>query len=85
LHQLLVPFPDGLGSLPMPQREARGSVFGWAAGPAPDRFLGPAALTLITEAAADRPALCLINDAQRLDRVRSRCSDSSRADSTPIG
>ena len=31
LHQLLVPFLDGLGSLPVPQREALGAVFGLAA------------------------------------------------------
>jgi hypothetical protein len=28
LHQLLVPFLDGMRSLPVPQREALGSVFG---------------------------------------------------------
>ena len=70
LHQLLVPFLDGLGSLPVPQREALGAVFGLAAGPAPDRFLvGLAALTLITEAAVERPVLCVIDDAQWLDRA----------------
>ncbi|MBV9095807.1 MAG: AAA family ATPase [Streptosporangiaceae bacterium] len=70
LHQLLMPFLDGLGSLPAPQREALRSVFGFAEGPAPDRFLvGLAALTLITQAAAERPVLCVIDDAQWLDRA----------------
>jgi DNA-binding CsgD family transcriptional regulator len=70
LHQLVMPFLDGLGSLPGPQREALGSVFGLAAGPAPDRFLvGLATLTLITEAAVERPVLCVIDDAQWLDRA----------------
>ena len=70
LHQLLVPFLGGLGRLPDPQREALSSVFGLAAGPPPDRFLvGLATLTLITEAAAERPVLCVIDDAQWMDRV----------------
>jgi DNA-binding CsgD family transcriptional regulator len=70
LHQLLVPFLDGLGRLPARQRQALGAAFGLAAGPAPDRFLvGLATLTLITEAAAERPVLCVIDDAQWLDPV----------------
>jgi DNA-binding CsgD family transcriptional regulator len=70
LHQLVMPFLGGLGNLPAPQREALGSVFGLAAGPAPDRFLvGLATLTLITEAAVERPVLCVVDDAQWLDRA----------------
>lgn len=68
LHQLLMPFLGGLESLPVPQREALGSAFGLAGGLAPDPFLvGLAALTLITEATARRPVLCVIDDAQWLD------------------
>ncbi len=70
LHQLLVPFLAGLDELPGPQRQALGSAFGLVAGPAPDRFLvGLAALTLLTDAAADSPVLCVIDDAQWLDQA----------------
>jgi DNA-binding CsgD family transcriptional regulator len=70
LHQLLVPFLDGLDGLPRPQRRALGSAFGLVDGPPPDRFLvGLAALTLLTDAAAGRPVLCLVDDAQWLDQV----------------
>ena len=70
LHQLLVPFLGGLERLPAPQRGALSAAFGLAAGPAPDRFLvGLAALTLITGAAVEQPVLCVIDDAQWLDRV----------------
>jgi DNA-binding CsgD family transcriptional regulator len=71
LHQLLVPFLGGLELLPEPQRQALGSAFGLVAGPPPDRFLvGLAALTLLTDAAAaTRPVLCLVDDAQWLDQV----------------
>jgi len=70
LHQLLVPFLGGLEGLPGPQRQALGSAFGLVAGPPPDRFLvGMAALTVLTDAAAARPVLCLIDDAQWLNPV----------------
>ena len=70
LHQLLVPFLGGLPELPAPQRQALGSAFGLVDGPPPDRFLvGLAALTLLTDVAAERPVLCLVDDAQWLDEV----------------
>jgi DNA-binding CsgD family transcriptional regulator len=70
LHQLLIPFLSRLDGLPRPQRQALESAFGLVAGPAPDRFLvGLAALTLLTDAAAGQPVLCLVDDAQWLDQV----------------
>ncbi len=70
LHQLLVPFLDGLDLLPAPQRAALMSAFGLTEGPPPDRFLiGLATLTLLTDAAASQPVLCVIDNAQWLDQA----------------
>jgi DNA-binding CsgD family transcriptional regulator len=69
LHQLCSPLLDGLGRLPPPQREALGTAFGLASGARPDRFLvGLALLTLLSDAAEEQPLVCLIDDAQWLDR-----------------
>src|SRR3954454_25027765 len=68
LHQLCAPVLDGLDRLPGPQRDALAITFGLDAGPAPDRFLvGLATLNLLSEAAQERPLLCVIDDAQWLD------------------
>ena len=73
LHQLLLPFAGGLEHLPGPQRLALGTVFGLATGRATDRFaVGLATLTLLTDAAETRPVLCVVDDAQWLDRVSLR-------------
>src|SRR4051794_2174394 len=70
LHQLCAPMLDQLGRLPAPQAEALEIVFGRASGPAPDRFLvGLAVLSLLAEVAEDRPLLCVVDDAQWLDRA----------------
>jgi DNA-binding CsgD family transcriptional regulator len=69
LHQLLVPFLGALDRLPEPQREALASAFGLVAGAPPDQFLvGTAAWTMITEAALEQPVLCIVDDAQWLDK-----------------
>jgi predicted ATPase len=69
LHQLCAPFLDRLERLPDPQREALGTVFGQSAGAPPDRFLvALAVLSLLSEVAEERPLICLVDDAQWLDR-----------------
>ena len=68
LHQLCVPLLDRLQRLPAPQRYALEIPFGLSEGPAPDRFfVGLAVLGLLSEAAEERPLLCVIDDAQWLD------------------
>ena len=70
LHQLCAPLLGRLDRLPAPQRDALRIVFGLTAGPAPDRFLvGLAALSLVSEAAEQRPLLCVVDDAQWLDQT----------------
>jgi len=69
LHQLCGPMLGGLGRLPPPQRDALGTAFGLSSGAQPDRFLiGLAVLSLLADAAEERPLLCLVDDAQWLDR-----------------
>ena len=73
LHQLCAPVLDGLDRLPGPQRDALAIAFGCSAGPVPDRFLvGSATLSLLSEAAQDRPLLCVIDDAEWLDRASAQ-------------
>ena len=73
LHLLCVPVLDRLDHLPSPQRDALGTAFALTDGPAPDRFLvGLAVLGLLSEAAADRPLLCVVDDAQWLDRASAQ-------------
>jgi DNA-binding CsgD family transcriptional regulator len=70
LHQLCAPMLDRLPSLPAPQRQALETVFGMRDGGAPDRFLvGLAMLSLVSEAAEERPLLCVVDDAQWLDQA----------------
>ncbi|MFC0549351.1 AAA family ATPase [Planotetraspora thailandica] len=72
LHLLLHPFVDRLEVLPGQQAAAMRSVFGLAEVPVRDPFLvGAATLTLLSDLAARRPLVCLIDDAQWLDRASS--------------
>src|SRR3954451_5471747 len=70
LHQLCASLLDRLDRLPAPQRQALETAYGLSVGGAPDRFLvGLAVLSLLSEAADERPILCVIDDAQWLDRA----------------
>jgi DNA-binding CsgD family transcriptional regulator len=73
LHVLCAPLLERAEGLPGPQRDALEIAFGLRAGAAPDRFLvGLAVLTLLAEAAEDRPLLCVVDDAQWLDRASAQ-------------
>jgi AAA ATPase domain/Bacterial regulatory proteins, luxR family len=69
LHQICMPLIDGIERLPPPQRDALGTAFGLSSGSQPDPFLvGLATLTLVSDATEARPFMCLVDDAQWLDR-----------------
>jgi AAA ATPase domain len=73
LHQLCAPMLAFTERLPDHQREALAVAFGLTAGEAPNRFLvGLAVLGVLSEAAEEQPLLCVVDDAQWLDRASSR-------------
>jgi DNA-binding CsgD family transcriptional regulator len=74
LHQLCAPVLDRLERLSLPQRDALLTTFGLRAGPVPGRFLvGLAVLSLLSEVADERPLVCVVDDAQWLDRASAQC------------
>ncbi|MFV2179831.1 BREX system ATP-binding domain-containing protein, partial [Actinomadura sp. LOL_011] len=76
VHQLCAPLLDLLDVLPGPLRDALGTAFGMRAGPAPDPSLvGLAVRGLLAGAAAERPLVCAIDDAQWFDGASSRVLD----------
>jgi DNA-binding CsgD family transcriptional regulator len=88
LHQLLAPMLDRAGRLPGPQRDALRTAFGLSAGPVPDRFLvGLAVLGLVSEVAAERPLVCVVDDEQWLDRasVQALGFAARRLAAEPVG
>jgi len=73
LHQLCAPMLDRLEHLPGPQREALNIAFGVSGGTAPDRFrVSVAALGLLSAFAEKQPLVCLVDDAQWLDRASAQ-------------
>ncbi|MFJ2374552.1 AAA family ATPase [Streptomyces sp. NPDC087769] len=73
LHQLCMPMMRYLDRLPGPQHDALAIAFGLSAGSAPDRFMvGLAVLSLLAEAAEEQPLVCVVDDAQWLDRVSAQ-------------
>ncbi|HTF49669.1 MAG TPA: AAA family ATPase [Pseudonocardia sp.] len=73
LHQVCTPLLDRAERLPDPQRDALRTALGLAAGPEPDRFLvGLAVLGLLADAATEWPLVCVIDDAQWLDRASAQ-------------
>src|SRR5215472_14304193 len=88
LHQLCAPMLDRAEHLPVPQREALRTAFGLAEGPPPDRFLvGLAVLSLLSEVAAERPLVCVIDDEQWLDRASAQALGfvARRLAADPVG
>ena len=68
VHRLLLPFLARREILPPLQRTTLESAFGLVDGTPADRFLvGLATLSLLADAAAARPLLCVVDDAQWLD------------------
>src|SRR3954447_7475799 len=73
LHQLCAPMLDRAEALPEPQQAALRVALGLSSGAAPDRFLlALAALGLLAEVAAERPLLCVVDDAQWLDAASAQ-------------
>ena len=88
LHQLCAPMLEHAASLPVPQREALRTAFGLSAGSVPDRFLvGLAVLGLLSETAAERPLVCVVDDMQWLDYASAQALGfaARRLAADPVG
>src|SRR3954454_18284734 len=73
LHALCAQLLDRLPHLPSPQRDALTTAFGLNAAPPPDPFLvGLAVLSLLADSAEQQPLVCIVDDAQWLDRVSAQ-------------
>ena len=70
LHMFCAPLLEHLDRIPVPQSDALAVAFGLTAGDPPDRFfVGLAVLSLLAEVAEEQPLICLVDDAQWLDRA----------------
>jgi DNA-binding CsgD family transcriptional regulator len=73
MQQLCSPSLDLMQHLPEPQRDALEVALGLSAGGAPNLFfVALAVLNLLSEAAEERPLLCVVDDAQWLDGASAR-------------
>jgi hypothetical protein len=64
---------EKLDLLPLPQRDAIRIAFGESAGGTPNPFLlGLAVLNRLADVAEEQPVLCLVDDAQWLDRATAQ-------------
>jgi DNA-binding CsgD family transcriptional regulator len=73
LHALCAPVLDHLKHLPGPQGAALATAFALSVGEPPDRFLvALGVLSLLAEVAEEEPLVCLVDDAQWLDRVSAQ-------------
>jgi DNA-binding CsgD family transcriptional regulator len=73
LQRLCAPILERLAELPGPQSSALRVAFGLASGDPPDRLIvGLAVLTLLSELAAERPVICVLDDAQWLDQASAQ-------------
>src|SRR5262249_31480746 len=69
LPLVCAPLLHQLATLPEPQRDAASTAFGLASSRPPDRLLiGLGVLNLLAGASEDGPTLCIVDDAQWLDR-----------------
>jgi DNA-binding NarL/FixJ family response regulator len=88
LHQLCSPYLDRLSKLPAPQRAALGTAFRLLSGTAPNHFhVGLAVLTLLSQVADEQPLICVVDDAQWLDRASAHTLEfvARRLVAEPIG
>jgi DNA-binding CsgD family transcriptional regulator len=77
LHQLCAPFASRIASLPATHRQALEAAFGLRSGRAPEQSLvSSGVLSLFSAVAEDRPLICIIDDAQWLDRTSSETLES---------
>ena len=73
LHQICRSMTDAISALPQPQADALRVAFGLSSGEAPSRYIvGLATLSLMSEVAAAKPLLCVVDDAQWLDPETTR-------------
>ncbi|MFJ9389747.1 AAA family ATPase [Nocardioides sp. NPDC101246] len=70
LQQLCAPLMPHLDRLAEPQRAALATAFGLSAGEPPEALIvGLAVLGLMAESASENPLVCVVDDAQWLDRM----------------